>query len=263
MRAGPAKDPRDIWDIEEERFLFASPEDLQGPEGPLLSKEESHHALRVWRLRHGDRIRGIDGEGNEFLAVIGESVGRRIQLQIEASRRSERESPWDIALGMPLLHRASRLDWILEKATELGVRSIRPIVTRRTTVIPIEERMSKRLVRWERVIISAMKQSGRAWKPRLTEPQDLEAVLNADQERRIVWAAPSGGRMPPAAALRQAGNGAFLALVGPQGGWDEQEEELLRRYPGWSVSLGPHRLRSETAVVNLLSLLQDRLLAEE
>lgn len=261
MSSGPPTDASNAWNVEEERFLYVPPRDLQGPDGPLLSKDESHHALRVWRLRKGDRVRGIDGEGNEFLVVIGESLGRRVQLQIEDSRPSSREFPWDISLGMPLLHRSSRLDWILEKATELGVRKIQPIVTQRTTVIPVEERLPKRLERWERVIISAMKQSGRAWRPRLEPPSDLESLLSRCGDRRIVWAVPSGERLPSGDELRHNGNGAFLALVGPEGGWEEEEEEQLRGVPGWAVSLGPHRLRSETAVVNLLSLLQDRLLA--
>jgi 16S rRNA (uracil1498-N3)-methyltransferase len=247
------------WDVENERFLYLPPADLCNPEGPLLSPEESHHAVRVCRLKEGDRVRGIDGEGHDLLLVLGSRHGRRIRCQVLAERTSARELPSDIALGLPLLHHPTRLDWLLEKATELGVHRFWPMRTHRTTVVPVEERVERRLMRWNRIVVAAIKQSGRAWKPRLESPEDFSEVLRRLESKRVIWATPGGERMPSGPELRRFGEAGYLVLVGPEGGWEEEEEEQLRDAPGWAVSLGPHKLRSETAVVNLLSLLQDRL----
>lgn len=250
------------WDVENERFLYISPADLVSPEGPLLSREESHHAVRVCRMKTGDKVRGIDGEGHDLLLVLGPRHGSRIRCQVLAEKTSAREVPVDIALGLPLLHHPTRLDWVLEKATELGVHRYWPMRTHRTTVVPVDERVERRLERWNRIVIAAMKQSGRAWRPRLEPPADFREVLRRSGTRRVIWATPRGERIPEGSELRRLGGDGFLVLVGPEGGWEEEEEETLRDTPGWAVSLGPHKLRSETAVACLLSLLSDRLREE-
>jgi 16S rRNA (uracil1498-N3)-methyltransferase len=222
---------------------------------------EAHHLIHVMRAKPGDRVVLFDEGGAEFSAEVVR-VGRAdVELKITAREEIDRELPLEITLGVAL-PKGDRQRWLVEKATELGVKSFQPIVTRRTTVIPVEERMERRLERWGRVIISAMKQSGRAWRPRLTAPRELGEVLDSSGDRCIVWATPSGEILPGGDELRAQGNGTYLALVGPEGGWGEEEEEKLRSVPGWGVSLGPHRLRSETAVVTLLSLLLDRLISK-
>jgi 16S rRNA (uracil1498-N3)-methyltransferase len=263
VRSTPGRQGAVSWDVENERFLYISPADLRLPEGPLLSTDESHHAIRVCRLKKGDRVRGIDGEGHDLLLEVGEKHGRRIQVHVVAERDSERERPPDIALALPLLHHPTRLDWMIEKATELGVHRFWPVRTARTTVVPVEERTERRIERWGRIVVAAMKQAGRAWRPPIEAPEGFVEMLDAAGSRRILWATPRGGAMPSGEELqREAGDG-LLVMVGPEGGWQEDEEERLARTPGWAVSLGEHKLRSETAVLTILSLLQDRLRRRE
>jgi len=251
--------PTGRWDVEDQRFLFIDPVELKNPEGPWLSVEESHHALRVLRLRTGDTARGVDGEGHEVVVAIGSERGRRLRCTVLEEREAAGPPAHDIALGLPLLHHPTRLDWLLEKATELGVDRFWPVVTKRTTVVPVAERAEKRFERWNRLIISAMKQSGRAWRPRLESPRPLLEILESLGGRRLLWATPKGGPLPPGSELRAGASDGFLLLVGPEGGWEEEEEERLAGASGVAVSLGDRRLRSETAVVSLMSLLQDRL----
>jgi 16S rRNA (uracil1498-N3)-methyltransferase len=257
--AGPAR-TEEVWEADADPYLYLPPGDEHHRTGPSLSPEESHHALKVCRLRKGHRVRAVDGEGHEFLLRLGPSQGSRLHVEILARRTSPRELRWDVALGLPLLHRASRLEWMLEKATELGVHRFWPVRTKRTVVVPVSERFERRRQRWERIVVAAMKQAGRAWRPRIEPPRGLEELLVAGGRRCVLWATPAGEAMPARAWLEEAGREGFLLLVGPEGGWDEAEEEMLRDRGARAVRLGPHRLRSETAVVQMLSLLQDRLL---
>ncbi|MET0540151.1 MAG: 16S rRNA (uracil(1498)-N(3))-methyltransferase [Variovorax sp.] len=219
----------------------------------LLPPGAARH-VQVLRLQPGDDLTLFDGAGGEYAAVV-ERMGRNeVAVQVGAHDPVEREAPRavQLAVGMPA---NERMDWLVEKATELGVESIQPLVTARAVLRLSAERADKKVAHWQAVAIAACEQCGRNRVPRVLPVRamgDWLATLPAaptDEIRAVLAFTPDAGRVGD---LGAAPSRRFLALSGPEGGLEPVEvEEALRR--GFvPITLGSRVLRAETAAIAAL-----------
>jgi len=211
-------------------------------------ESEARHASRVLRLTAGNEVQVVDGNGGRFRVRI-ESVNRRgVTGSVLERLADEPAVACDVTLAVGLLKNAGRFETMLEKATELGVRRIVPLVTGRT------EADRLRMDRSRGILVAAMKQSGRARLPELDTPTALADLLAAvDQDLRVIC----HEAVSPADSLSRvvdSGSASVCILVGPEGGFTDDEVEAARIAGFLPVSLGPTRLRTETAALAAATL---------
>jgi 16S rRNA (uracil1498-N3)-methyltransferase len=245
-----AKGPRNPMNHAEEPEQVLYAETVPVPGQPTrLEGSEAEHARRSLRLRTGDAVSMVDGRGGRY---HGRIVGLdRRGLEVEVAEQ-ERIPVWPrrtIWLGAGVL-RSTRMDFIIEKASELGVARLTPLLLKRCVARPAEEGAKQE--RWHRLAVESLKQSKRATLLELAPPSSLEEFLGGLPPGATVWVAdPAGG--PPSEAAEGTPAGALALVVGPEGGLAEEERGLLARHGARFVGLGGHRLRAETAVVTLLA----------
>lgn len=221
------------------RHRFFVPADLAAGIVVSLTSDERHHA-RVVRVRNGEEVEVFNGRGTGFFGIYEDDA---IRLTTPAPGR---ESPVDIHLAMAIIQ-LEKFELVLQKATELGVRSITPLVTERVEVRP--ERYRGKQERWRKIIFEAVKQSGRTRIPDVEEPTDFNDVMKREGTKILFDADASGTREP--------GNPATL-LIGPEGGWTEEELSAAREAGCAFEQLGPRRLRAETAAIIATALVVAR-----
>jgi len=215
-----------------------------------LGQEQTHYLKNVMRLREGEAVALFNGSDGEFRARL-ESFGKRTaRLLVEERLRAQAAEP-DLWLVFAPIKRA-RIDYLIEKATELGVSALVPVITRHTNV----ERLN--LERLRAHAIEAAEQSERLTVPRIDEPRAFDDVLGAwDKSRRIMLCDESGTAPRASVALANQSAAAWAVLIGPEGGFAETELDALRKLPFVSpVSLGPRILRADTAALAGLAVLQ-------
>ncbi len=221
----------------------------------LLPDAASHHLLRVLRAKPGQGLTLFDGKSSEEYSaefVAGEQ--KQALVKILAKDCTEHESPLKIFLGQGI-SRGERMDYTLQKSVELGVHEITPLFTERCGVDLAGERVQKRVTHWQQVVIAACEQSGRCYVPQVKFPQKLEEWLKQLKTDLAVVADPRSTN-----TLHDfSENIATVALLcGPEGGFSEHELELTRQYQMRTFSLGPRILRTETAALTAISLMQYR-----
>jgi len=218
-----------------------------------LPEAAAGHVARVLRLRPGDRLMLFDGSGADFRAEITEIAGPRVRARILERVEGMRESPLAVTL-VQAVSRGERMDWTLQKATELGVQAIQPVLAARSVVRLDEDRGERRLRHWQAVVASACEQCGRSVMPRVKAPLELPRYLEqpCGNVRRLMLA-PDGA--VPIVGLAGGLAGVEL-LVGPEGGLDEAELVAAVRAGFEAVRLGPRVLRTETAGIAALAVLQ-------
>jgi len=215
-----------------------------------LGQEQAHYLKNVMRLGEGDAVALFNGGDGEFRARI-ESFGKRAASLFAEERLRTQQAEPDLWLVFAPIKRA-RIDYLIEKATELGASALVPIITHHTHV----ERL--KLDRLRAHAIEAAEQSERLTVPRIEEPRALDDVLVAwDASRRIMLCDESGTAPPAAAVLARQSAVSWAVLIGPEGGFAETELDALRKLPFVSaVSLGPRILRADTAALAGLAVLQ-------
>ena len=214
----------------------------------------SHYLQNVLRLREGARLTLFNGQGGEYPAVIKSCHKRSAVVQLGDGVDNDRESPLRIHLGIGL-SRGERMDIVVQKATELGVTEISPLFTERCEVKLNDQRMIKRRDHWQKIITSACEQSGRNCIPRINAPVKLEPFLaNADASIKLLMHPAD----EPGTALPGSGVSSVLVLVGPEGGFSDQEVSLCADHGFITFCLGQRILRTETAPLAALSVLQYR-----
>jgi len=245
------------------RRRFYAPPEAFAHDGArvVLSSEESRHLRDVLRLRAGDEAFVFDGEGREFACVVSGEGGRgRAALEVRGRVEPQRpESPLDLTLAVALL-KGEKFDLVVQKATELGAWRVAPVLTKRADVRLRDGREAeRRVVRWRRLALEAAKQSGRARVPVVAGPvafDSLAAVAPRADELRALFAERGGVGLDSLPVDVESGPAFVTALVGPEGGWDDEELELARGR-GWAIiTLGGRTLRAETAAVVVTALLQ-------
>jgi 16S rRNA (uracil1498-N3)-methyltransferase len=216
--------------------------------------EEARHILRVIRMRPGEQCRVVDGVGGSYLVRLIEA-GEALRGTILESKRSAPADPV-LELGFPMLRMRARTEWLLEKAVEVGVDRLVPVLWSRS----VKRKFDAVRDRWERILREAMKQSERCWLPSLGEPVDAG---DAPGGIRLILADPDGEEALP----DLPGTGTVRLLIGPEGGLRPEERERLRTEGAALWSLGPTRLRAETAGVvgshRLRSALRDAVARRE
>lgn len=224
------------------------------PGKPLVVEgTAANHITRVLRLRSGDALTIFDGTGGEFGARIDDFRKESVIVSIQERRDVDRESPLSLTLAQGI-SRGERMDWIIQKATELGASRIVPVSTKRSVVRLDEKQAERKLQHWRAITVAACEQCGRNRVPELTAPVDFFDVLAP---------APSGNTrllLSPTGDLRiedleEVGRGVTV-LIGPEGGLDEVEHEEALRKGFKAVRLGPRVLRTETAAIAALTIIQ-------
>jgi 16S rRNA (uracil1498-N3)-methyltransferase len=222
--------------------------DLPLAEGALVELPEVAvaHLVRVLRLGPGDRVRLFNGDGHDYEAELLAAGKRGAQARVLGRIAVDSESPLRITLAQGIA-RGDKMDWVLQKATELGVARIAPVVSERTEVKLDAERADKRSAHWRGVVAGACEQSGRACLPELLPPQSLPTFLAAERSTRRFALDPTAATTLAQVGL-EAGDSLCL-LVGPEGGLSERDLAAARAAGFEGLRLGPRILRTETAAL--------------
>ena len=229
------------------RFFIDAPLSLGQHE---LPEAQAHYIGRVLRHAVGDAVQLFDGSGQEYLGELIEVGKKAVRVELREQLAGQAESPLRIHLGQGL-SRGERMDWAIQKATELGVSEITPIVSERCEVRLKDERADKRLAHWRQVAISACEQCGRSVLPVIHAPVTLaEWQAHVQAELKLVL-------HPVAAPLESHARPHSLAfLIGPEGGLSEAEVAQAKAAGFHAARLGPRVLRTETAPVVALAVAQ-------
>ena len=211
--------------------------------------DQSRYLTQVMRLQTGDALLVFNGRDGEWRAEVAEVLKKGVILRAVEQTRPQVFGP-DLELIVAVVKKA-RVETIVEKATELGARRVRLVLTHRTNA----DRL--RLDRLDAIAEEAAEQTGRLDVPLIDDPVKLEALLDAWPDgRRLMFCDETGGA-PAIRTLAQAGSGHWSILVGPEGGFSPEEGDRLRNLPyATAVSLGPRILRADTAAITAMSLWQ-------
>ncbi len=212
------------------------------------SPEQVNYLINVLRMKAGASLLVFNGRDGEWQARIEQVSKRAVALVVEAQTRPQIDGPDIDYLFAPLKH--ARLDYMVQKATEMGVKRLRPVLTRRT----IAERVN--LERMRANAIEAAEQCGVLRVPEVAEPMKLAAVLDGwDLQRTLIFCDEGADAANPVAALGAIDRGPLGLLIGPEGGFADEEREAIRSRPFTRVmSLGPRILRADTAAVAALAV---------
>ena len=225
-----------------------------------LSTDEARHARDVLRLGRGDEVFVFDGEGREYRCNIVDIASRSMTLTIsEETPSAKPESPLDLTLAVALL-KGEKFDLVVQKATELGVTKLHPLVTTRADIrIREPQDAARKAERWQRIALEAAKQCGRARLMQVNLPTNLVELFRSisDVQLKVMFTERNGGSLEVAFESR-ADFKSVIAMVGSEGGWTD-EERTQARDSGWQlVTLGGRTLRAETAAIVAATLLQNR-----
>ncbi len=215
-----------------------------------LHDRQAHYLLHVLRLRKGATFRLFNGSDGEWLAEIVEARKRDLVLKCERKLRDAQPLPDIDYLFAPLKH--ARLDYLAQKATEMGAGRLRPVITRRT----IAERMN--VDRFKSNVIEAAEQCNLVGLPEVLEPEPLDRIIAGwDEARRLIYCDEVGPAANPLRVLKEIEPGPLAVLIGPEGGFAPEEQKLLRNQKFvTAISLGPRIMRADTAAVAALALVQ-------
>ena len=260
------------------RRFYSPPEDI-GDSSIALSTDETHHLTHVLRMTPGDHALVFDGSGHEYQCTFRGIIDNRAHLEITEALSDVVESPLQLTLAQALA-KGEKFDLIIQKATELGVSRIVPLMTRYADVKLDDQLVTRRLERWRRISLEALKQCGRRRLVEIAAPFTLPQFLDDVAHTDVAQAASLRIESSHAAARKLAARATLLlfserggiaitealeglprsasiiALVGPEGGWSDDELDQADQHGAKPVSLGPRVLRTETAAVVAITLIQ-------
>jgi 16S rRNA (uracil1498-N3)-methyltransferase len=223
---------------------FYCPEPLAIGATVVLPEAVAHH-VQVLRLAPGDAITLFNGDGGQYTATLADIEKRRVSVELKSFTPDEVELPYAITLAQALPE-ASKMDWIVEKAIELGASGIQPLAAQRCVVRLNAERAVKRAAHWRGIIVSASEQCGRNRLAHLGELADYgQWIGQQDLHRRIILT-PRAEQSLADWARHQAPQAVTL-VIGPEGGLSEAEEQAALRHGALALAMGPRILRTETA----------------
>lgn len=217
-----------------------------------LGKEAARHLVTVLRLTSGDQVSLFNGDGGEYSGSITSATPKAVVIHTGDFIAENRESPLRTILGIGI-SRGERFEWVLQKATELGVTEIYPLYTERTEVKLKGDREDKKQSRWQQVITSACEQCGRNLLPTLHAPRPLAQFLPAEGDIRLVLHHRSAISL---ASLADQQPASATLLIGPEGGLSQAEIDQATASGFQPLTLGPRIFRTETAPIAALSVMQ-------
>ena len=234
------------------RRFFVPPENVQSNTARLTA-DQAHHVRHVLRVRAGDAVEVFDGMGNGYSGIV-EIRGPEVYITSLERTKSGGELPLDLILVLALT-RADRFEWALQKATELGAGEVIPVVTRYCEVSIPENRLETRMERWRKIVREASKQCRRFTIPRVGSPASFEEILKArsfQDATRLLFYERAVARF----AGETLASSRVVVCIGPEGGWDAEEIRAAEAAGYQIFSLGPRVLRTETAAMAALAILQ-------
>ena len=273
--------------------VVIAPQDIRNGAIVIRDPEVLHHLVTVLRVHEGDRVECLDGRGGWYAARV--AATSRVELVLDIVEQGREPPPALSVRLMPALIKPERFDWLVQKTTELGIERISPVLTARSVVRLGGDRAEARLARWRRIAQGAAQQCGRATVPRIDVPMPLEKAISllgsrlarppgppsaaqagaggtpgrageAQGSKEMVAVAPPSpillatltvpGRPLREVLAERPGITSAAVLIGPEGDFTEEEVVLARRHGAVPVSLGRRVLRSETAAVVMLAILQ-------
>ena len=249
--------------MQRRRFYAPSPRGAQAPvpgDQVRLSDDESHHLLRVLRLSRGDAVYVFDGGGGEWSGSFDGVEGKQALVEIREALPDVVESPLHVTL-VQALAKGEKFDLVVQKTTELGVTRIVPLMAQHADVKVKDEQAAKRSERWQRIALEAVKQSGRRRLVEIARPAKLDELLAAKTgpEQTMIFFNERGGVGLTEALAGTPATGPVTVFVGPEGGWAEEEIDAFTTRGCRAVTLGPRILRTETAAIVAVALLQHAL----
>jgi 16S rRNA (uracil1498-N3)-methyltransferase len=237
------------------RRRFYAPPSAFADRTVTLAADEARHLRDVLRLKPGDEVYVFNGSGREFRCTVSNARRDSAELQIESEVEAAKpESQLQLILCVALL-KGEKFDLVVQKATELGVTKVVPMITRYADIhLRDEADATKRVARWQRIALEAAKQSGRAFVPEISTPTAFEAVLaNTNDDGRVMFSERGGGTLSSLSPSQSV-----TALIGSEGGWSDEELEQARAQHFHIITLGGRILRAETAAIAVTALLQHR-----
>ncbi|NVK58408.1 MAG: 16S rRNA (uracil(1498)-N(3))-methyltransferase [Alteromonadaceae bacterium] len=217
-----------------------------------LHADTAHHVANVLRLKNGHPVVLFNGDGNEYSATVVLAQRRQVIIEVDSKLAIDPQSSLPLHLGQGV-SKGDRMDWVLQKATELGASDITPLITERCPVKLDEKRWQKKFQQWQKIIQGACEQCGRNTLPTLHPVISLQDWLSdSTQQTRLVLAPGSQQRLTQLAANHKG----YRLLIGPEGGLSDAEVHQSQEAGYTACSLGPRILRTETAALSGLSILQ-------
>jgi len=214
-----------------------------------LSAESSKHCSLVLRMKMGEQIALTNGQGLQCLGEIVSPDKGKTVVQLSAFKQSPLPIPQN-SIGISFVKNAARMEWFLEKATEIGITAFYPLITDRT------ERTHFKKERWEQIVVSAMLQSQQTYKPVLHDPIAFNALIHQPHSGQLLLAHCEPGEKKVIQSVNPAVN--TLLLIGPEGDFTPNEIDMAAKVGATMISLGNTRLRTETAGIAAAVLLQHR-----
>lgn len=233
---------------------FFVPKDMVKAGKIVITGKEAHHILDVMRIKKADKVTTFDGSGREYVGIVKETDRRSLVVEIIETREPHQAGSVRITL-IQALPKKEKIDYIVEKATELGVHRIIPVFTDRT--IPDWDDKKKRLQaeRWRKIATEAAKQCGRADIPVISEVEGFgQAVKMTDDEIRLI-AVLGEETVPVANALSLSKPGSVTIAIGPEGDFTREEAGTAKEAGFKPVSLGPRVLKSDTAALAAIAII--------
>lgn len=237
------------------KHRFFSPQELQVAQTVELDQDLSHQIIKVLRMQTGDQIFIFNNSGAEYTAVI-ENIGRKTaSVIINAVANSSLESPCKINLGQ-VLGKGEKMDLVVQKATELGVHSITPLFSDHAVVKNIPDRMQNKQEHWQKIANAACCQCGRNIVPTIHSAQNLNTwIKNSNDDLKIILSPSTSAEKLRILKLQSP----ISVLIGPEGGFSETEITHAQQHNFKLISLGPRVLRTETAGLAVIAILQSML----
>lgn len=234
------------------RFYHSNPLDLN--QIIILDEFSSHHALRVMRVKVDDLLILFNGDGFEYRGRVNDINKKTINIEILSKEKNNNESPININLFQSISSN-EKMDMVIQKATELGVSSIQPIFTSRSTVKLSLDRIKKRLIHWRQVSISACGQSGRSKIPTIKSPIGFDRFVEGitTNSLNLLLHPDNSGE---SSNLPNKYSGDINIFIGPEGGFSQDEVLLLKKQNCINIQLGSRILRTETAPLAIIAILQ-------
>lgn len=225
---------------------------LSGETTVSLGGQAAQHITKVLRMRTGDAVVLFDGRGQEFPGTLTAVAGKSVDVSLDKARTPDTESLLRIRLWHGIC-RGEKMDYVIQKATELGVEEIQPVFTNRGVVKLDADRAAKRVAHWQKVAISAAEQSGRVCVPEILPPTTLSHALQAGTSSTYRFLLDP---LAQEGTEQISDKDTITLLTGPEGGFTEEERQAARDAGFALMRLGPRILRSETAPVSALAILQ-------
>jgi len=234
---------------------FFVPKEMVKGNRIVITGKEAHHILDVMRLRQSDKVTTFDGSGREYTGIVKETGRRSLVVEIVETREPRQRESVKITL-IQALPKKEKMDYIVEKATELGVDRIVPVFTERTIPDWDDKKKHSQVERWRKIALEAAKQCGRADIPEISGIEDFNSVITrmAGEKLRLI-AVLSEETVPIAGAIAGPKPESIAIAIGPEGDFTEEETAAAKAAGFKPISLGPRVLRSDTAGLAAIAIL--------